>query len=261
MLFLVKFLPRLVLIILLILTASCQSDAIDPNAVFEEKYGEEITKRRKSDVENKKHESLVQNQMTPFGSVAKGDVSYLKSSQGYFPYVNISKFGDRMLTNNSPSAETYQQVRSNPSNKLPTDIFETHYYTRPYPPSQYADKDFDRLFIPSYDAYGVPTALSKKSYLLTGNNTLQKSIDQINVTRTDYDIMNSETLVSEQKELRRQQKMIKIFGSADPVEFDYEYLEYLEGVESGEDKKDSGPKEQIAQNMDIDPVKKVMTDN
>jgi hypothetical protein len=45
-----------------------------------------------------------------------------------------------------------------------------------------------------------------------GNNSLQKNVDQINAEKTAEDIEMSETLINEQKQLRRKQRMQKTFG-------------------------------------------------
>ena len=62
------------------------------------------------------------------------------------------------------------------------------------------------------DVYGVQTEMSEKSYLLAGNNSLQKNVDQINAEKTAEDIEMSEALINEQKQLRRKQRMQKTFG-------------------------------------------------
>ena len=98
------------------------------------------------------------------------------------------------------------------SSKLPADMFDLSYQPTITHPFRKSGFEFDLINIPPEDSYGVKTAMSEKEYLLVGNESLQKSVDQINSTKTQDDIEISEILIKEQQQLKRRQKMMKMFG-------------------------------------------------
>ncbi len=193
---------------LLQLTQACSSSNI--NDGFEKKYGKEVKKIKAERVPTEQNNKEVTILTTPTPAEIE---SYSSSPLNYYPYADISKFGEKLPQNYLPTAEIYEQSKANnPANSLPPNIFEISYNTNPYPPFQKAGFEFDTIKIPPSDIYGVKTAMTEKPYLLAGGDSLQKSVDQINSERTAEDIEMSQALIREQKQLRHQQKMVEIFG-------------------------------------------------
>jgi hypothetical protein len=94
-------------------------------------------------------------------------------------------------------------------NNFPPDIFEIRYNIRPHPPFEYVGVEFDSIYIPSKDAFGVASELTSKSYALSGNDSFQRSLDKYIAAKDDADIQYSEALIKEQKAIYREEKMAK----------------------------------------------------
>lgn len=209
--FLFKFLPFLILPFLL---SSCTSSSLPAtNESFKKKYGGQIDKIKAERTPSKEmqKDSLTPQAFGQYESVAVADPSLPNSE--YYAYVDVSKFGEKFPQKYLPDGESYEQTRGRgPSNSLPPDVFEVSYNIGLYPPFRMVGAEFDGINIPESDIYGVKTEVSEKPYLLVGSNSLQKNIDHIEDTRTAEDVEFSEILMKEQKQLRRKEKMIKIFG-------------------------------------------------
>ena len=102
------------------------------------------------------------------------------------------------------------------ANNLPEDMFSLIYGQTIDSPFLISGMEFDTITIPDHDRYGVASTLNDKRYFLAGNQILQKNIDEMTKQQSAEDIEFSEALIKEQKKLRRQQKLEKIFGD-DPV--------------------------------------------
>jgi len=196
---------------------SCYSAKLPSiNKNFEKKYGKQVEKIRLERAPSPD----AKKQVTVFQSYADLDMSDVRNpSRNRYAYVAVTKFGERPSQNYLPNYEDYQQAGSQ-LGALPSDIFEITYSTNPHSPFHRAGAEFDRILIPEQDVYGVQTAMSEKSYLLIGNGSLQKNVIGIQNDKTKSDIEASEVLIREQQELKRKQKMIRIFGK-DSVELAY----------------------------------------
>lgn len=194
---------------LLFLLPSC-SKQLNINETFEKKYGKEIEKIKVERAQAKESKQQVTSSMAPTAEEVARDIV---AESDYYPYVDVSKFGEKTPQNYLPNAESYEQTKANnPANSLPANMFEITYNTTLHPPFRKNDDAFDAIKIPPSDVYGVKTAMSEKAYLLAGNDVVQKTIDQINAEKTREDIEISHILIKEQKQLRRQEKMEKMFG-------------------------------------------------
>jgi len=212
--FLKKFLPEL-LCALLLLVSSCalfsSKKANVYNAVFDKKYGKEVEKIRATRAPTQE----ISKEITTIQPPTEDEMRAMNNKAGdnYYAYTDVSKFGGKEPQNYLPNGEFYEAARSNnPSNALPQNMFRVSYNTTLHPPFRRFGVEFDRIVIPASDVYGVKTEMSEKSYLIAGNNSLQKNIDQINAEKTAEDIEMSEALINEQKQLRRKQRMQKTFG-------------------------------------------------
>lgn len=191
----------------------CSSSLPPVNEAFEKKYGKEVEqiKIARTPAPGAANQSITTYPPTP--EELRAEQNSAELSQNYYPYVDVTKFGERAPQNYLPNGEVYEQgVASRRSNALPEDMFEITYNVALYPPFRVSGKEFDAIKVPPADVYGVPTEMSSKSYLLAGNDSLQRNIDKINSEKSADDIEISETLIKEQKQLKRKEKMIKIFG-------------------------------------------------
>ena len=120
----------------------------------------------------------------------------------------------------SPSA---QNAGNNPANQaaaakitgqnnLPDDMFDLVYNPTINAPFVVSGLEFDTINIPERDYYGIASTLNDKRYVLAGNQVLQKNIDEVIKQQSAEDIELSEILIKEQRQLKKQQKLTKIFG-------------------------------------------------
>ena len=191
-----------------LLFQSCKS-APDVNESFQRKFGEEVkrVKITRTPVAEKDLEKLSFSQ-----EIAKPDWRDLDSgSSEYYANVEAKDYKGTRMQKFLPDNDDYARARSSPSN-LPNDIFDITYNTTISPPFSKSGAEFDNINIPLFDAYGVKTEMSEKEYLFAGNDSLQKNIDQINSQKDQQDAEISEILIKEKRELRRRDKVIKIFG-------------------------------------------------
>jgi len=212
--FLKKFLPELLCALLLFLSSCTWSSSKKVNAynaVFDKKYGKEVEKIRATRAPTQQ----ISKEVTKIQPPTQDEMRLINNKAGdnYYAYTDVSKFGGKEPQNYLPNGEFYEATRNNnPSNTLPQNMFKVSYNTTLHPPFRRFGVEFDRIAIPASDVYGVQTEMSEKSYLLAGNNSLQKNVDQINAEKTAEDIEMSEALINEQKQLRRKQRMQKTFG-------------------------------------------------
>ncbi len=147
------------------------------------------------------------------------EVAYILSKRAKKPEASDSDFPDfksslKNFESYTPDFQVYNQGRANVQNsQLPADIFDVNYNAIEHPPFVYSGLEFDTINIPSQDYYKIKSDLSDKKYLIAGNQALQKNIDGMLQERTAQDIEMSNILIKEQKKLRREQKMQRVFGS------------------------------------------------
>lgn len=179
------------------------------NADFEKKFKEDVSR-----INSDRTSDSISSKVTVMQSPSPYEIN--AQNRDYYAYVDVNKFNDKAPETYLPNGESYEQTRgSNPSNSVPPDMFEITYNLGLYPAFRRAGAEFDRIEIPPEDVYGVKTKLSDKEYLLAGNDSMQKAVDQINAQKTAQDIANSEILIAERKALRRKQQMQKTFGESE----------------------------------------------
>lgn len=189
------------LLSLLFCFTSCSSALQKSNDVFEKKYRDDVKKineQRRPDKQSK-NETIYSKPPTP-EEVTKEIASKVE----YYPYVDIAEIGDAPKEI-FPNRETYEQAKaSNPPSSLPVNIFDLSYNLALYPPFHRIGAEFDVISVPKSDAFGVNTELADKSYLLAGNNSLQRAVDAINTNKSAEDVEITKMLVSEKKKIQRQ---------------------------------------------------------
>ncbi len=227
--------------IFLAINSSCNTvDLSKSNDIFTKKYGEQTKKIN----ETRKPDPIQKNQRTSSSPPTSQEVTEQLANKAYFyPYTGITKIGDAPKFINLPDQEIYEFSQANNPNSLPPDIFEPPYNLALYPPFQKIGAEFDVIKIPNRDRFGVNTELSSKEYLLVGNNSLQRSIDKINSSKTQLDIDVSKMLIFEKNKMRRNQGN----GAVEEVFFDKkEDLPSREGIKVKEDIKPKNLGEKIS---------------
>lgn len=113
-----------------------------------------------------------------------------------------------------PTMNDYNRSLANSRNRvIPADIFEIKYNINQFPPFKTTGVEFDKIRIPSQDAYGINSDLNQKEYKIAQISYLQRSIDNYDKNRTNEDLEFSKILIKEQKNLIRQKKSMEIFGN------------------------------------------------
>jgi hypothetical protein len=194
--------------------ASCSSYEENSNKAFQNKYSKEVKKIRTERTAPKG----IDKQVTAFSAPSTQEIAAQKAQDdpAYYAYVDVNKFGEKTPQNYMPNREVYEQTKNQgPSNSLPPDIFEITYNTNLYPAFRVSGAEFDSINIPPYDAHGVKTAMSDKTYLTAGGDALQRSIDTVSANRSRDDVEFSEILIAEQGEIKRKRKIERIFGKED----------------------------------------------
>jgi hypothetical protein len=126
--------------------------------------------------------------------------------------VNTAKFALKQEEDFSPDEQNLAAAKAAGQNKLPDDMFDLVYNPAINTPFVVSGLEFDTIKIPDRDYYGVASTLNDKRYLLAGNQILQKNIDDVIKSQSAEDIEFSEVLIKEQRQLKKQQKLAKIFG-------------------------------------------------
>ena len=200
-------------ILLIICFSSCSTKNSEINKAFNKKYGEEIDKIRVARTPPAKKSKTKQTKLNfspaRIGDWDDPDAPESASYRQYYANVDLEEYEQTLPRNFFPDGQVHQKGKS--QNSLPRNIFKIRYYTKLSPPFRRSGVDFDAIRVPPQDAYGVTTAMSDKEYLLVGNGSLQKNIDQINSGRNSEDVEMSKILIKEQRQLRRRQKMVKVF--------------------------------------------------
>ncbi len=190
---------------------SCSSLS-DINKNFEKKYGKE-TKKIKAQRTPPKGSNHINVTVTPPTPREVEELQFQSTGQIPYGYTEVTKFGEKSEQNFFLNGESYEQTIVNPSGSLPPDLFEVTYLLGLSTAFQRKGAEFDAISIPLFDVYGVKTTLSDKTYLLGGNDALQRNIDQINSQKTKDDIEVSEILIREKNQQKRKERMVKIFGN------------------------------------------------
>ncbi len=214
-------LTRGFLILSIALNCSCAKPGANSlaNAEFENKYSKEvefINSSRKEPIFDPDAEArkMAQKKRAPTAFEDPAAIIGVSSIDKFSSArVDTSKLKIAQPQNFTPDEQTFGEGRAMVAkSKLPDDVFDLVYITDISPPFAVSGLAFDVIEIPERDFFGIKSTLSDKQYLLAGNEALQKSIDYINDTKTDDDVELSEIIIGEQKEIRKQQKLAKIFG-------------------------------------------------
>jgi hypothetical protein len=202
------FIKKASIIFCLLFAAACFSKATPSvNAEFEKKYGKEVEKMRLERAVDSSASSVTVSQ-SPYAT------DMLRPENDYYAYVDVRRFNERAPEIYLPNGESYEHTRrSGPDNSVPPDIFDINYNLGVYSAFRTLGAEFDRIYIPPQDVYGVETKMSDKEYLLAGNNALQRSIDNIEANKSSGDIENSEIIIRERRAARIKAQMKKNFGS------------------------------------------------
>lgn len=192
---------------------SC-STKTDINRVFKEKYGKEIEQIK---TDRKPPEIKQDNQTRRSFEIPTSENidSFVKPKdsepQQYYANVDEKEYAQVKPKQFFPDSNVYVEGKS--TQTLPDNLFDLSYNTTLSPAFRPVKSAFDLVKIPSHDYYGVRTALDEKQYVVVGNNYLQKNVDEINFGRSKEDIEMSKELINEKRQIKRQYKMTKIFGT------------------------------------------------
>ena len=187
-------------------------DIDQPNEDFSKRFGSQIETIKAARVP----QGDIPGKQVMYSAAPTPDQIARETAGDYYPYVDITKFGERIPQSYLPTAEYYGQARANdPSNALPQNIFDITYNTALYPQFRRIGAEFDVIKIPPQDAYGVQTAMSDKTYLLPGRAAMMKAVDLIEDEKTAQDSEIGVILVAEKKQIIRKKKARKIFGESE----------------------------------------------
>lgn len=202
---------RFVALTLLTFLFSCSSDIENINESFAKKYQEEVDRiNQQRTISQKEAKSEIKFSKPP---TSQEIVEELGSKAEYYPYSDISLIGDAPRDAILPNRETYELSKNrDPSNSMPPNIFEINYNLGLYPPFHKIGAEFDAINIPGADAFGVPTELKSKKYLLIGSNSLQRSIDSISAEKTKDNVDITKMLVAEKKKILRKNNHSQILN-------------------------------------------------
>ncbi len=206
----ILFLDNFLLLLLCLCLFSCKKKNLI-NEAFKEKYGQEIEriKNDRTPTQDVKIGTKYNFESSSFENTTKASERVVDLEQQY-ANVDVQEYSEVKPKQFFPNSNVYAEGKS--AQSLPDNIFDLSYNTTLSPPFKPVKSAFDLVQIPSYDYYGVRTSLEEKQYGITGNNYLQKNIDEINAKRSKEDIEISKILIEEQKKLKRQFRMEKIFG-------------------------------------------------
>lgn len=233
-------------IITLIILSSCSQDiSLRVNKDFKSKYAEQVQMIN------------AHRQNSRGGGGAPLNIEDFNQDNNPFLARNSAPSPMMQMQAQNPRQDQRQSQRStqreqdpNAPQKIPQDVFDLNYNLALNPPFMVFGHEFDTIEIPSYDFYGIKSTMDDKPYLIAGNLALQKDIDFINNSRDDLDVEISETLIKEQKELRRQQKLKKIY-SGEATELEKQKIKEENDVQTALDAR----KKRLAQE---DPLKKAI---
>lgn len=201
---------QILLTAFLVFTSSCSSK--NSNTLFQKRYGKEAKKINFERIPSKE----VKNEVISSSPPSAEELAQIDNSghrENRYTYVDVDKMGYESVKKFLPDGDYYEQMKIyNPSNSLPSEMFEVSYNTDLYSGFRKVGAEFDKINIPKSDAHGVATSMSEKPYFLVGNSSLQKNIDQVNSTRSKTDVEISKILIREQREINQKLRMIKDFG-------------------------------------------------
>lgn len=186
------------LVVLALSFSSCISKKVeDENKVFHEKFATDLEGLKISRVDPR--QTQLDGQKLDFTAPIDQDSQRYTNSNITIPeYYTTQQFSNQQMLQAGFQA--------------PVEMFENSYSPSIAVPFRKIGAEFDTIDVPSQDAYGIKSGMSQKEYLLGSRKLLQKNVDQINGQRTSDDVDNSETLINEQRKLKRRVRMIKAFG-------------------------------------------------
>ncbi len=192
---------RYLIILLLFVFTSCGYGHNDVNQLFNEEFGNKIDKVK---IYRSEPESL-KNKTFSFRSPTRREIekSFIKSKYNKYRYIDVSQFNEVQ--------EDYFDNKIQ-SGQLSPRIFDITYYTKNHGPFIIEEDHFANIDIPEYDAYGLATRFSSKPYLLVSDKSIKDGVDYIsNNNRDSNHIKQSQSLIKERMELRRKQRMQKLY--------------------------------------------------
>ncbi len=197
------FISKIALIVALFCLASCKSDEDTVNKTFNQKYGKEVERVRL-------------DRLPPQAQFPQEKLEFTAPIERDFRYANNNLGADLEQYSNFEGALSQVFLQdADARNQAPSQmgsIFDNPYRAPINVPFRKIGDEFDAIEVPEQDAYGVKTGMLEKEYLLVSKKLLQKNVDQINNSRSENDLEDSEALIAEQKQIKRKLKMIKIFG-------------------------------------------------
>lgn len=212
-----NFLTKVFILISFLSTLqSCKGPDQGINETFQQKFGKAIEKVKAERTPPVVAKTKDGSNGLNFSGPAEQDWRDLDDSQTnneFYANVDATEYDGVRVQRFFPDAGNLERARASGAN-LPDDVFDIVYNTTVSPPFAKSGAEFDNINIPAYDAYGVRTEMSEKEYLFAGNDSLQKNLDQINSNRTPQDIEASTTIIKEQRQLKKEQKIIKTFGAS-----------------------------------------------
>ncbi len=192
------FLKGVFTLALIGLTSCGTNDKWDQNKTFSGRYGKDIEGIKASRIDPSAVK-LDTNTKLEFTAPIDQDVARYSNTNIAVPeYYTTQQFSNQLV-----ASSRFQ---------FPAEMFENNYTPPISSPFRRIGAEFDAIDVPTQDAYGVKAGISDKEYLSVSRKLLQKNVDQINKERTSDDVENSEILISEQRKLKRKEKMIRIFG-------------------------------------------------
>lgn len=212
-------LKHLVIFSLALLTCcSSSSYPTDPNERFVKQYNPDVKKanrHRKSstkkaqlngplqEIEQPSQETSTRNWRNP--AIMLGNAGTSETLPAFVDTSNIT------LPQPEEALPGEQESMAIPLNaSLPNNMFDLIYVTELHPAFRVRGAEFDAITIPPKDAYGIPTELEDKDYLLVGNLNLQQDLDQINAKRSHLDNQVSLAFIKTLREARREQMLKQI---------------------------------------------------
>lgn len=200
------------LIFLQVICSCSPSHSVDSkaNQSFREKYGKEIKRLNANRTVPKQQAQSLKNFAPTLPEETRYEVGgYNTDVEQSYANVDADEYLDSKARQFFPDASN---LAAKKNQQFPDDVFVMTYNTNLNSQFIKYGAEFDYINVPPYDVYGVRTKMSDKEYLLVGNNSLQKNIDQINNSRSASDVNISEILIKEQRQLKRKRRVLKTFG-------------------------------------------------
>ena len=189
-----RFLYNSSLILLITTLFSCINKQSTINEEFEKQFSQEVERINRE----RQQQEDQQNQPTESSQTPQQNNPY-QTQRYHLPDDKVFSAGQASLAG------------------FPNDIFEIKYFTQVHGAFRQTGFEFDTIEIPQYDAFGVPSDLRKKQYMLVGDDVIQHNIDKLNAAQNEEAVELSDILIRENKMLRQQKKYNEIFGDDEMI--------------------------------------------